>query len=267
MERPFISIVTVSYNSETTIERTIKSILEQNFTDYEYIIVDGASTDSTVDVIRKYEPLFNGRMKWVSEPDKGIYDAFNKGCKWAKGNYIWIVNSDDFIEPNSLRIIKDIHDQQGRDVKKMSVLIGRMNYISDNGKIIFVSKKISKEDLARAYSHDTMGLTHPATIVPKIIYEEVGYYDDRFKISADIDWFNRAYQKKVSFIGFDDVITNMVAGGVSTGGTSLSALKKDRLLSFKKKYSNSIMAYVHLYRWLGRVIYGRMMRKIISIIK
>ena len=99
---PFITIVTVCYNSEKTIERTIKSVLSQQFTDYEYLIVDGVSKDTTLSIIQKYEPLFNGHMKWRSEPDKGIYDAFNKGCKWASGKYVWIVNSDDYMEPDAL---------------------------------------------------------------------------------------------------------------------------------------------------------------------
>ena len=74
----FISILTPCWNSARTIERTIKSVLQQNFIDYEYIIVDGGSTDGTIGIIKKYEPLFDGRMKWKSEPDRGIYDAFNR---------------------------------------------------------------------------------------------------------------------------------------------------------------------------------------------
>ena len=168
---PFITIVTVCYNSEKTIERTIKSVLSQQFTDYEYLIVDGVSKDTTLSIIQKYEPLFNGHMKWRSEPDKGIYDAFNKGCKWASGKYVWIVNSDDYMEPDALTKIWEVDQQQNTQQAKNTILIGRMNYISVDGTLLFVSKTISSEDLARAYRHDSMGLTHPATIVPKSIYE------------------------------------------------------------------------------------------------
>lgn len=100
--RPLFSIATPCYNSEKTIERTIKSVLQQEFKDYEYIIVDGGSTDGTLEIIKKYEPLFEGRMKWKSEPDKGIYDAFNKGVQRSSGYYCWNVNSDDWIEPDAL---------------------------------------------------------------------------------------------------------------------------------------------------------------------
>ena len=132
---PFITIVTVCYNSEKTIERTIKSVLSQQFTDYEYLIVDGVSKDTTLSIIQKYEPLFNGHMKWRSEPDKGIYDAFNKGCKWASGKYVWIVNSDDYMEPDALTKIWEVDQQQNTQQAKNTILIGRMNYISVDGTL------------------------------------------------------------------------------------------------------------------------------------
>ena len=94
------SIITICYNSERTIERTIKSVLAQTFRDYEYIIVDGGSNDSTLDIVRRYEPLFEGRLNWKSEPDKGIYNAMNKGIERSRGNIIGIVNSDDWLERN-----------------------------------------------------------------------------------------------------------------------------------------------------------------------
>ena len=90
------SIITVCFNSEKTIEQTIKSVLEQSFQNYEYIIVDGASKDCTVDIIRRYEPMFKGKLKWISEPDNGIYDAMNKGIGMARGELIGIINSDDY---------------------------------------------------------------------------------------------------------------------------------------------------------------------------
>ena len=106
-KQPQFSIITICFNSSATIERTIKSVLAQTFTDYEYIIVDGGSKDSTLDIVKKYEPLFEGRMKWKSEPDKGIYDAMNKGIMRSSGEIIGIVNSDDWLETNTLQILAD----------------------------------------------------------------------------------------------------------------------------------------------------------------
>ena len=93
-----VSIITVCYNSEKTIERTIKSVLNQTYQDYEYIIVDGASTDKTLDIIKRYEPEFEGKMRWISEQDNGIYYAMNKGIGMAKGKLIGMINIDDYYD-------------------------------------------------------------------------------------------------------------------------------------------------------------------------
>ena len=100
----FISIVTVVYNGENSIRKTIESVLCQEFKDYEYIIVDGLSQDNTVSIAKEYEERFEGRLRIFSERDKGIYDAMNKGIRLAKGDYIWLVNADDWIEPDALRV-------------------------------------------------------------------------------------------------------------------------------------------------------------------
>lgn len=127
--KPLFSIATPCFNSVKTIERTIKSILAQKFKDYEYIIVDGGSTDGTLDIIQKYEPMFEGRMKWKSEPDKGIYDAFNKGCQRAIGRFVWIVNSDDWMEDGALQKIANI------DLNDNQIVIGGLNWIDERGEV------------------------------------------------------------------------------------------------------------------------------------
>ena len=91
-----VSLVTAAYNSVATLEDTMKSVLAQTYADIEYIIIDGASSDGTQELIRKYEPKFEGRMKWISEKDRGIYDAMNKGIRMATGEVVGILNSDDF---------------------------------------------------------------------------------------------------------------------------------------------------------------------------
>ena len=91
-----VSVITVTYNSVATLEDTMKSVLRQTYNDIEYIVVDGGSTDGTLDVIRNFEPRFGGRMKWVSEKDHGIYDAMNKGIRMATGDIVGTLNSDDY---------------------------------------------------------------------------------------------------------------------------------------------------------------------------
>ena len=97
-----ISLITVTYNSGKTLSTTLESVLAQTHPNIEYIIVDGTSKDHTVDIIKEYEPRFHGTLKWVSEPDKGLYDAMNKGIRMATGDAIGILNSDDFFTTNDI---------------------------------------------------------------------------------------------------------------------------------------------------------------------
>src|SRR5574344_1548295 len=140
MNKNLFSIITISYNSERTIERTLQSILSQTFTNYEYIIIDGASSDQTLDIIKKYEPLFKGRMKWKSESDKGIYNAMNKGIKCSNGKVIGICNSDDWLEPNALEILDKYIEENQIDVESEAVLSGWMIFHYEDGSSQIIRK-------------------------------------------------------------------------------------------------------------------------------
>lgn len=210
---PFISIITVCWNSQKTIERTIKSVLSQKFTDYEYIIVDGGSTDSTINIIKEYQPLFEGKLKYNSEPDKGIYDAFNKGIKQATGEYVWLVNSDDYIEENA---IQDIYDFSQTYKNSEKPIISAIMNVRDEKENLLYQVKSSPEKVEAAYKNNTMGTIHPATIVPKRIYDIVGLYDINYKIIGDIDWFKRAYKANMPIAFLKKELTNF-----STGGSAL----------------------------------------------
>lgn len=243
--KPFFSIVTPCWNSATTIERTIKSILIQEFKDYEYIIVDGGSTDGTLDIIKAYEPLFEGRLKWKSERDNGLYDAFNKGVVSSNGVYCWNVNSDDFIEPTALLTIYNY-------IKKCClgnnpVISGAMNFISQGGKLIKV-QKCNYQRLEHAYKNDYIGLNHPATLVPKEIYDKYGAFDPYYKIIGDVDWFHRIYKAGVNIVIIDDVIINMADGGVSNLFVYRRSLR-DRLYFLRKNYNSRAVRIWHLLKW------------------
>lgn len=251
IHQPLFSIVTVCYNSEKTIARTIESILTQEFKDYEYIIVDGNSKDRTLDILREYEPKFEGRMKIKSEPDKGIYDAFNKGIQRSSGTYVWIVNSDDYIEPKALKELSQLIKSFPND--KLPIISASMNFIDDNKNIsrqYYSSEKFCKD----AYQTFGMGLVHPATLVPKYIYNRIGYYSTKYKIMADIDWFRRAY-KSLQPISFSKaIITNMCYGGVSTA-SNFPVLYKDRKLLYQMHIKNFIKRNLYILKWI--LIYFR----------
>ncbi|MBQ3772724.1 MAG: glycosyltransferase, partial [Bacteroidaceae bacterium] len=97
-----ISLITSTYNSVSTLKSTFDSVLSQTYSDVEYLVVDGGSKDGTLELIKEYEPKFGGRMKWLSEPDKGLYDALNKGIRMATGDVVGILNSDDFFTTNDV---------------------------------------------------------------------------------------------------------------------------------------------------------------------
>ena len=209
----FISIVTVVYNGEKTIRRTIESVLSQRFTDYEYIIVDGLSKDNTVSIAKEYEERFLGRLRIYSERDKGIYDAMNKGIRLAKGDYIWLVNADDYICDNALQELYDYCNGIGF---KECVISSRMNVLDfSTYQVKYTSSGGSVEKFHSACQKLKMGICHPATIVHRGVYNKIGLYDDRYYISADVDFCIRCYREKVSVLFPSLIITNMTDGGIS----------------------------------------------------
>ena len=209
------SIITISFNSEKTIERTIKSVLSQTFKDYEYIIVDGGSKDGTLDIIRHYEPLFEGRLKWKSEPDKGIYNAMN----------------------NSF-------ESNGRDVD--SVYCGWMNFHYKDGSV-----QILKTDhhLLDCYSkrYEMAGVRHPAVFVGSNVYKQFGTFDETLKVLADTDFIVRCYLNGVRFVYPNQVVTNMSDGGVSND--NLMKACKDYGVILKKNNVQGAKYYYLYNRW------------------
>lgn len=245
MPQPLFSITTPCWNSVSTIERTILSILNQEFKDYEYIIVDGGSLDGTLDIIKKYEPLFEGRMKWKSESDKGLYDAFNKGINRSNGVFCWNINADDFIEPDALYKLANYINEHNWN--ELPIISGGMNFISEKGKILF--KNIpSATNLKKSYENDSIGVSHPATIVPREIYMKYGGFDLYYKIIGDTDWFHRVYGAGVRFELIDFVIINMSDGGISNQFSYRRSLR-DRLYYLRKFYSNPFVRFIHWLKW------------------
>lgn len=255
--QPFFTIITVCWNSAKTIERTIKSVLAQKLCDYEYIIVDGGSTDNTLNIIRRYEQQFNGRLKYKSEPDKGIYDAFNKGISQATGKYVWLVNSDDYIEEGALqKLYNTVKEYNEGDEPIISAI---MNCVNEKGEFLYQVKS-SPEKVVAAYRNNTMGTIHPATIVPKRIYDIVGLYDINYKIIGDIDWFKRAYKANMPIVFANYVVTNFMTGGVSTASGSAKS-KKDRKYLLRKFYPNFFSYTFQYWKWLAAFYITRYIRK------
>ena len=244
MKRPLISIATPCWNSASTIERTIKSVLSQDFKDYEYIIVDGGSTDGTLDIIKKYEPLFEGRMKWKSERDKGIYDAFNKGVERSNGVFCWNINADDYMEPGALSKIADVIMKLNRnDV----VLTGGMRIVNASTLEQVSIHQVGANYASDAYYGNYM-IPHPSTIVAKNVYEKFSAFDTEFKLAGDMDWFHRVYAKGVIFVPVNEILTNMTDNGI-TFNIKFISLLKERHRFYHKKYGYGIKYLLNFCRW------------------
>ena len=219
MRECLCSIVTVCFNSEKTIEKTIESVLNQTYKNIEYLIIDGNSTDHTMEIVKKYEPLFEGRMKWVSEPDNGIYDAMNKGIHIASGELIGIINSDDYYEPDAVEdMISAMSDEA------YQILYGAMRILKDG-----VERSISIG--SHLFLREGM-IGHPACFVTKQLYDELGCYDTEFVSAADYDFMLRMSEKpEVHFQPVYKLIANF-----STGGMCASSKAYYDLLKVQKKH-------------------------------
>ncbi|KGF46215.1 glycosyltransferase family 2 protein [Prevotella melaninogenica] len=210
-----ISIITVTFNSEKTLQDTLDSVLQQDYRNIEHIIIDGGSTDSTVDLIRAYASKTTSHsVKWVSEKDRGIYDAMNKGIAMATGEVIGILNSDDYFTSNDVisKLINPFSDEE------IDAVYGDIHFIHDKEP-----EKITRYYSSKMFSPFWIRFgfmpAHPSLYVRKEIYDKVGLYKLDYKIGADFEMVVRMFHVhkiKAHYINMDFV--TMRNGGASTSG-------------------------------------------------
>lgn len=205
-----ISVITVSYNSERTIEKTFQSVLAQTYRPLEYVLVDGGSKDKTIELIQKYIPIFEQtgiKVNFRSEPDDGISDAFNKGIQRATGEIIGIINSDDQLSCDILKKIAVVFHQN----KDVGVVCGDCLWIDEDRGLQYVRK--SEMELKKLKYE--MVLMHPTCFVRKTVYDQYGLFDVSLKYVMDKDLMARFYSNGVKFKYVSEIITSMKAGGAS----------------------------------------------------
>jgi len=206
------SLITVSYNSSQTIADTIESVLSQTYPNIEYIIVDGNSKDNTMDIVKSYESKFDGRLRWVSEPDKGLYDAMNKGVKMATGDVVGIINSDDFYHKNN--IISQI--VSAFDDKNVRAVIGDVRFVKDDNQDKTIRYYSSKNFNISRFRFGFMP-AHPTFFTYKSNFEKYGYYKTDYQIAADYELLIRFLYKNRLFYKYLPLdFMKMRVGGVST---------------------------------------------------
>ncbi len=206
-----ISIITVCYNSSNTIEKTILSVANQTYHDIEYIIIDGSSSDGTLEILKKYSNLIT---IWISEPDKGLYDAMNKGIIMATGDLVGILNSDDTFKSNT--VLEELAQFHSSNVIDAS--IGDIIQHNDKNEIIrlYSSKNWSPTKLSIGFMPP-----HPSIFFKRDLFDKYGLYNLSFKIGADYELITRFFFKnRISWKYSGITTTSMLVGGVSSSGYS-----------------------------------------------
>lgn len=202
-----ISVITACYNSEKTIRRAIESIISQSDNEFEHIIIDGASKDGTCDIIESYRAVYasnNIKLTIVSEPDRGLYDALNKGIALASGEYIGILNADDWYERDTIKKVNNAI----RMNPMVDIIMGASTTI--NGNTVSVKKvKKSKIITSRNFNHGAM-------FVSKKCYNKVGLYANDGNYYDDFVWYVKAIKQKRTLLIMDDILYNFNCGGMST---------------------------------------------------
>ena len=217
-----ISIITVTFNSSKTLRDTIRSVLSQSFLDIEYIIVDGLSNDKTVDIIKEYEPLFQGRLKWISETDNGLYDAMNKGIRMATGDIVGIINSDDFYHR------EDIIEKVVEVFKTSTVqaVYGDVRFVRSNNLDKTVRYYSSKYFFSSLFRYGFMP-AHPTFFTYRHYFKEFCFYKTDYKIAADYELLIRflyIHHLKSRYLALDFMKMRM-------GGASTASVKSNMLLN------------------------------------
>ena len=218
-----LSIITINRNNAAGLEKTMCSVAAQTSKEFEYIVVDGASTDESVEIIKKYEPQF-AHLKWVSEPDTGIYNAMNKGIRMASGDYIQILNSADCLASG------DVTEKMLSALEKAgnpSILYGNMiKCFPDGRKSLDKSSADQEITMLRMF---TGTLNHDPTYIRRNLFQKYGYYDESLRIVSDWKWFLQAIVlggEKPQYVDLDVTLFDMT--GISENEDSRQRIKEER---------------------------------------
>lgn len=211
------SIITINLNNSDGLRRTIESCISQSFKDYEYIIIDGGSNDESLNVIKDYSDRIH---RWISEPDKGLYHAINKGIKLSNGQWIGIINSGDWYEQDTLEKVNSVVSKNiQHQIVHGCIRVWKNGYV-------FKIQGVHSSFLPNGM------IEHPACFVHKEVYQKIGVFDLDYKVSSDYEFMLRAFTKNIKFHFIDKILANFTLGGIS----STSALTSVETKKIRQKY-------------------------------
>jgi glycosyltransferase involved in cell wall biosynthesis len=204
-----LSIITINLNNREGLERTIQSVLSQIFIDFEYIIIDGGSTDGSVELIHSLNPSLPQSFKWISEPDTGVYNAMNKGILMANGEYCLFLNSGDWLADEN--VVGDFYAFEGEG----DIILGNM-YLWDNHKVTLLQTK-DKEIFGFEHFYFGGNLPHQATFTKRKLFDLYGLYNENFKIASDFEFLViTLVTKGATYNHFDRIISYYDLSGISS---------------------------------------------------
>ena len=214
---PLISVVTATFNAGDELLKTIQSIQNQSFTDFEFIVIDGGSTDNTLEIIKNYYP--GTITHYISEPDKGIYDAWNKGLYFAKGEWIGFIGAGDLYNPDALSKYANFITGASTELEYIS---SRVEIVSDEGKVLEV--KGSQWECSKFKKY--MNTAHVGSLHSRKLYDTYGKYDISYKIAGDYELLMRPLGKLRAGY-FNEITAKMLYGGTSMTSVSLKNYLED----------------------------------------
>ena len=258
-----LSIITINRNNAVGLEKTMRSVAAQTFKEFEYIVIDGASTDESVEVIKRHEAEFS-HLRWVSEPDSGIYNAMNKGIRMASGDYVQILNSADALAA------PDVTERMLAALEKAdcpSIFYGNMvKCFPDGRKLVdksFAGREITMLDMY------TGTLNHDPAYISRDLFEKYGYYDESLKIVSDWKWYLQAIilgGEKPQYVDMDVTLFDMT--GISEDAKSKAVIREERakvleamvpstFLHDYQHYAKDIhlMRRIHRHPWAYKLVW------------
>lgn len=230
MSNPKISIIVATFNSEKTLRIALDSVKNQSFQDWECIVVDGVSKDNTVQIVKEYEAI-DTRFRHISEPDKGIYDAFNKGWKLAKGEWVYYLGSDDQVTENGLADLIAVATPEA------SVVYGDMYAVFEDGSERYI--KAHPSEVMRRH----MVASHQGMITRRSLIKAENGFNTKYKVKADLDLTQRIYLKYGNFLYTNKVITKCLQTGLSNQFKFEHDLERLDILRSNKSVKHPLLVF------------------------